>query len=184
MKNKNIIGIMALALVIVVGACPAFAAQTTSSATQQVQVTVDPTVAIAATWNNKGNNSTIDLGALDADGLQTTFNGGASGEQLYTYSNVPIDVYTRASGDLASGSNTIALTNFLYKDSTGTATQKAFTQTYAKIHEGWAAASQSGPNIDSVDLALTVPFGTASGNYTSTVYFSAVQTGQAAPSTP
>lgn len=182
MKNKNIIGIMAFALVIVVGACPAFAAQTTS-ATQQVQVTVNPTIAIAATWNNKGNNSTIDLGALDADGLQTTFTGGASGEQLYTYSNVPIDVYTRASGDLASGSNTIALSNFLYKDSTGA--QKEFTQTYAKIHENWAAATQSGPNKESVDLALTVPFGTAAGNYNSTVYFSAVQKGtSSAPSTP
>ncbi len=183
MKNKNIIEIMALALVIVVGACPAFAAQTTSSATQQVQVTVDPTVAIAATWKNGGNNSTIGLGPLDADGLQTTFNGGASGEQLYTYSNVPIDVYTRASGDLASSSDSIALKNFLYTDSTGA--QKEFTPTYAKIHEGWAAATQSGPNKESVDLALTVPFGTAAGNYNSTVYFSAVQKGtSSAPSTP
>ena len=183
MKNKNIIEIMALALVIAVGACPAFAAQTTST-TQQVQVTVTPTVAIAATWKNGGNNSEIGLGSLDADGLQTTFAGGASGEQLYTYSNVPIDVYTRASGDLASSSDSIALTNFLYKDSTGTATQTAFTQTYAKIHENWAAATQEGPNVDNVDLALTVPFGTASGNYASTVYFSAVQTSQAAPSSP
>jgi hypothetical protein len=180
MKNKNIIGIMALALVIAVGACPAFAAQTAST-TQQVQVTVNPTIAIAATWENAGNNSLINLGSRDADGLQTTFAGGASGEQLYTYSNVPIDVYTKASGDLTSGTNTIALSNFLYKDSTGTNEQTAFTQTYAKIHENWPAATQSGPNVDSVDLALTVPFGTASGNYASTVYFSAVQAGQAGP---
>lgn len=182
MKNKNIIGIMALAVVIVMGACPAFAAQTTS-ATQQVQVTVNPTIAIAATWNSGVNNSAINLGALDADGLQNTFAGGAKGEQLYTYSNIPIDVYTRASGDLTSGSNTIALSNFLYKDSDGA--QKEFTPTYAKIHEGWAAATQSGPNKESVDLALTVPFGTAAGNYNSTVYFSAVSAGTTpAPSTP
>jgi hypothetical protein len=184
MKNKNIIGIMALAVVIVMGACPAFAAQTTS-ATQQVQVTVNPTIAIAATWNSGANNSAINLGALDADGLQTPFAGGASGEQLYTYSNIPIDVYTRASGDLTSGKNIIALSNFLYKDSTGTNAQTAFTQTYAKIHGNWDAASQSGPKVDSVDLALTVPFGTAAGNYNSTVYFSAVSAGTTpAPSTP
>lgn len=184
MMNKKIIGVMALALVMIVGACPAFAA-TSASSTQPVQVTVDDTIAIAATWSNGGNNSTIDLGALTADGIQKTFTGGATGEMLYTYSNVPIDVYTRASGALTSGSNTIALSNFLYKGGSAT-TATAFTQSYVKMYEDWNKAPlDPGYDDEAIDLSLTVPFGTSPGTYSSTVYFSAVKSDSTtAPSTP
>ncbi|AEG17766.1 hypothetical protein [Methanobacterium paludis] len=183
MMNKKILTVLAFALVLIVGACPAFAASSASS-TQQVQVTVSPTIAIAATWANGGNNSTIDLGSLAADGLQTTYNGGVSGEQLYTYSNIPIDVYTRAASDLTSSTNTIALTNFLYKGgSTSTAT--AFTTSYAKMYSNWAKAPQGSSNEADIDLSLTVPFGTNPGSYATTVYFSAVSAGSTtAPTTP
>jgi len=175
MMNKKIIGVMALALVMIVGACPAFAA-TSSSSTQQVTVSVDPTIAIAATWANGGNNSTISLGALTADGIQKTFSGGATGEQLYTYSNIAIDVYTKASGDLTDGSNTIALSNFLYKGGSAT-TATPFSTSYAKMYNNWAKAPQGSYNVAPIELDLTVPFGTAPSSYTNTVYFSAVNAG-------
>ncbi|KAF5079759.1 hypothetical protein DSECCO2_126050 [anaerobic digester metagenome] len=174
MMNKKIIGVMALALVMIVGACPAFAASSSSS-TQTVQVTVDDTIAIAAKWNSGLNNSTIDLGALTADGIQKTFAGGAAGEQLYTYSNVAIDVYTKASGDLTGSSGSIALSNFLYKGGSAT-TATAFTTSYTKMYEDWdKAALNSGYNVAPIDLSLTAPFGTAPGTYSNIVYFSAVK---------
>ena len=182
MLNKKIWGVMTLAIVMIVGACPAFAV--TASSTQTVQVTVNPTIAIAATWANGANNSTINLNSLDADGLQTTYTGGASGEQLYTFSNVGVDVYTKAAAALTSGSNTIALTNFLYSGGS-VSTPTAFTTNYSKMYNNWAKAPQGSSNSAPINLYLTVPFGTAPGSYSTTVYFSAVQNGTTpAPTTP
>jgi len=182
MINKKVIGIVALVLLIIGGAIPAFAASTTSS-TQTVQVTVNPNIAIAARWAGGANNSTINLGSLDADGAQTLFTGGASGEQLLTYSNIKIDVYTKAAGNFANGTNSIALSNFLFRGG-NVSTATAFTTSYFKIVDNWDKAPQGGSNIANIDLFLTVPFGTEPGNYTNTVYFSAVQHNAAAPTTP
>lgn len=183
MMDKKILGIIMLTLIMIVGAFPAFAASDDSS-TQTVQVTVNPTIAIAAQWKGGGNNSTISLGSFDADGLTNNFNGGATGEQLFTYSNVPIDVYTRASGDFANGTNKIALSNFKYSGGTvGSAI--AFTETYFKMYSNWAKAPIGGFNSEPINLYLTVPFGTSPGNYSTTVYFSAVTAGNTtAPTTP
>lgn len=178
MMDKKILGIIMLTLIMIVGAFPAFAASSASS-TQQVQVTVNPTIAIAAQWNGGANNSTIVLGSLDADGLTTTFNG----EQLFTYSNVPIDVYTKASGDFSNGTNSIALSNFQYSGgSVGSAT--AFTTSYFKMYSNWAKAPVGGFNSAPINLYLKVPFGTNPGNYSTTVYFSAVTANASAPTTP
>ena len=177
MMNKKILGVMALALVMIVGACPAFAA-TSQSSTQAVQVTVDPTIAIAAKWNSGLDNSTINLGALTADGIQKTFTGGATGEQLYTYSNVAIDVYTKASGDLTGSSGSIALSNFLFNGGNVVSGPTAFTTSYARMYNSWDKAPLNpGYNVAPIDLSLTVPFGTAPGNYSNIVYFSAVNAG-------
>lgn len=182
MMDKKILGIIMLTLIMIVGAFPAFAASSASS-TQTVQVTVNPTIAIAAQWKGGANNSTITLGSYDADGLTTTFTGGATGEQLFTYSNVPIDVYTKASGNFANGTNSIALSNFQY---TGNVSgQTAFTLSYVKAFSNWAKAPVGSYNVAPINLYLTVPFGTDPGNYSTTVYFSAVTAGNAtAPTTP
>lgn len=183
MMDKKILGITMFMLIMIVGAFPAFAASSASS-TQQVQVTVKPTIAIAANWNSGANNSTIILGSLDADNLQNTWTGGATGEQLFTFSNIAIDVYTKASGPLTTGSSNIALSNFLYSGgSIGTPT--AFTTSYFKMYSNWAKAPQGGSNVAPINLYLTVPFGTDPGNYATTIYFSAVNAGNAtAPTTP
>ena len=181
MMNKKIIGVMALALVMIVGACPAFAA-TSASSTQQVKVEVLPTIAIEATWANGDANSTINLGALTADGIQKPFVGGAAGEQLYTYSNIAIDVYTRVNDTLMSGTNSIPLSNFLYSGG-DIGTAKAFSTTYAKMKSNWDAAPQGSSREADINFYLTVPFGTAPGNYSNTLYFSAVNAGNATGAT-
>lgn len=185
MINNKILGLITLALVLMVGAMPVFAADTDSS-TQAVQVTVGPTVAIQAIWNSGLDNNTITLGPLAADNVQNIFTGGATGEQIFTFSNVKIDVYTKIAGDLTDATNTtrkIAASNFLYSGgSVGTAT--AFTDNYAILYDDWDKAPKYGNNSAPINLYLTVPFGTDEGTYSSTVYFSAVRHNAGAPTTP
>ena len=54
---KKLMGVIVLSLIMLCSVFPAFAA--TQSSTQPVQVTIGPTVSIAAFWANGANNSTI-----------------------------------------------------------------------------------------------------------------------------
>lgn len=181
MINNKLVGLVTLALVLIVGAMPAFAADTDSS-TQAVQVTVGPTVAIQALWANGADNNTINLGTIAADDVQVPYPGGATGEQVRTYSNVMIDLYTRIAGNFTNGTNTIDANNFLF---TGNASGTVpFTAQYQKVFDDWAKAPKGGFNSAPVNLYLTVPFGTDPGDYSTTVYFSAVRHNAAAPTTP
>ena len=179
---KKLISVIGLSLIMLCSVFPAFAA--TQSSTQPVQVTVGNTVSIAAFWNGGANNSTITLGTLIADGSVNSFAGGASGEQIYTYSNVPIDVYTKANADLnQSGVDTILLSNFQYYNNV-TSSLTPFTTAYVKTISTWAKAPKNGYLGTGVNLQLTVPVGTQPGAYNNTIYFSAVSAGGAAPTTP
>lgn len=182
MLNKNFILLTILIFLLVSCTSPAFAAQSTSS-TQPVQVIVNDAVAISATWNSGPRDSTINLGSVLPDGSQNTYAGGATGEQLYTYSSVKIDVYTKTSGPLTSGSNSIALTNFRYMGGSVTTTT-AFTTNYYKIYDNWQKAPQGGSRVAPINLYLTVPLGTNPGSYNNTIYFSAVKHNAGTPTTP
>jgi hypothetical protein len=138
-----------------------------------VQVTVNSQVAITANWNSTGDNSTINLGSLEADGFQKSWNGGINGEQIFSYSNVKIDVYTRASGDLTSGNSSIPLNKFLFTGG-DISTPTPFATNYTQIIDDWSKA-QGNPNTAPITLYLTVPYGTEPGKYNTTVYFTAVQ---------
>ncbi|SCG85336.1 putative protein [Methanobacterium congolense] len=182
MLNKNFILLTILIFLLVSCASPAFAVQSTSS-TQPVQVTINDAVAISATWNSGANNSAINLGSVLPDGSQNTYTGGTSGEQLFTYSSVMIDVYTKASGPLTGGSNSIALTNFRYMGGSVT-TARAFTTNYYKIYDNWQKAPQGGSRVAPITLYLNVPLGTNPGSYQTTIYFSAVKHNAGTPTTP
>lgn len=159
-------------------------AQASPSATQPLQAEVEPTVAIAATWAGGGDNSTIDLGSLPADNMERSWDGGSSGEEVHTYSNVYIDLYVRASGDLQNGSNSIPLDNLKYADYGAGVSKSAFDTVYALVKEDWGIPSQSGSLTVPVDLYLTVPFATLPGLYTTTIYHAAVEANATAPTTP
>ena len=114
-----------------------------------------------------------------ADGSINSYTGGASGEQIYTYSNVPIDVYTRANTDLTktlATPFTILLSNFQYYNNVSSSLTP-FTTAYVKTINNWAKAPKNGFLGTGVNLQLTVPVGTQPGAYNNTIYFSAVQTG-------
>jgi len=182
MLNKNFILLTVLIFLLVLGTSPVSAAQSTSS-TQPVQVIVNDAVAISATWDSGPRDSAINLGSRVPDGSQTPFPGGSDGEQLFTYSSVKIDVYTKASGPLTSGSNSIALTNFRYMGGSVT-TATVFTPNYSKIVDNWQKAPQGSFRVEPITLYLTVPLGTNPGSYQTTVYFSAVKHNAGAPTTP
>lgn len=158
-------------------------AEVSSSATQPLQANVTETIAITATWNGQ-ENGTIDLGNLLADNIEKKWEGGDTHEQVHTYSNVPIDLYVRAAGDLQSGSNSISLDLLKYADYGQNVAKASFTTSYVKVLSGWGPPSQYQHLTAPVDLFLTVPFATPPGLYTTTIFHAAVQEGGTAPTTP
>lgn len=148
-------------------------ATTAGDQAHTVQVKVNSQVAIAANWDSEADNSTINLGSVEADNAQNAWVGGIYGEQLFSYSNVKIDVYTRASGNLTDGNKSIPLSNFLYQGGdVGIVTP--FSMNYTRLIDDWDKVKLGIPDIVPINMYLTVPFGTEPGNYTTTIYFSAV----------
>lgn len=162
---------------------PVFAAASPSS-TQELQAEVEPTIVIGAFWQGGANNSTIYLLNLMADGQEYFWEGGSDGEQVRHSSNVEIDLYVRASGNLANGTNNITLSNLKYADYDAGVAKTAFTTSYVLVKEEWAVPNIGGELVIPVDLYLTVPFATPPGTYVTTIYHAAVQTGSTAPTSP
>jgi len=158
-------------------------AQVSESATQPLQANVTETVAITATWNGQ-ENGTINLGNLPADNVEKEWEGGDTAEQVHSYSNVAIDLYVKALGDLANGTNTISLSNLKYGDYGASVSKTSFTTAYAKVLEGWGPPAPLGSLTVPVDLYLTVPLAARPGLYTTTIFHAAVQAGGTAPTTP
>ncbi|MGB9845204.1 hypothetical protein [Methanothermobacter tenebrarum] len=159
-------------------------AQASESTTQTLQANVSDTIAITATWAGT-ENGTINLGNVPADNFERSWEGGDTAEQVHTYSNVAIDLYVRAAGDLTKGADKIALDNLKYDGYANDTLQKtAFDTTYALVKAGWGPPSQGAHLTVPVDLFLTVPFATPPGVYTTTIYHAAVQAGGTEPTTP
>jgi len=133
-------------------------------------VTVKPTIAISVT-------SPIDFGSLDADGSSTIYNTNV----LTSTSNVAIDVWTRALNFSPTPTDALTLPNFAFQNG---GTYTAFTNTYQKILTNIAKAPKGGSIPTNANLQITIPLGTAPTTYSTTVYYTAVQTGLPAPTTP
>lgn len=158
-------------------------AQVSESATQTLQANVTETVAITATWNS-AENGTIDLGNLPADNVEKEWQGGNTAEEVHSYSNVAIDLYVRASGNLTNGTNNITISNLKYADYGASVSKTSFTTTYVQVLGNWGPPEHLGSLTVPVDLYLTVPLGAVPGLYTTTIYHAAVQAGGTAPSSP
>ena len=182
----NPIVFLAAMMMIIAGMvyCQPVTGQVSPSATQPLQANVTETVAITAQWAGGEDNSTINLGDLPADNMEKSWPGGSSGEEVSTYSNVAIDLYVRAAGDLANGTNTIPLDLLKYADYGASVSKASFTTSYVQVRSDWGPPAQFGSLTVPVDLFLTVPFATPPGLYTTTIYHAAVQAGGTAPTTP
>ncbi|MGB4362636.1 MAG: hypothetical protein WBI71_02115 [Methanothermobacter tenebrarum] len=159
-------------------------AEASPSATQTLKAEVEPTVAIAAEWAREGNNSTIILSDLAADNMERSWPGGDDGEQVHSYSNVPIDLYVRANGDLTNDSNTISLDLLKYANYGASVPKTSFTTEYVMVLESWGPPSQGEQLTVPVDLYLTVPFATPPRVYTTIIYHAAVQENGEQPTSP
>lgn len=180
---RSLIAVLLLSVILLGSFPPVFAAASPSS-TQELQAEVEPTIAIGAFWSGGANNSTIYLLDLLADNQEYSWEGESQGEQVRHSSNVAIDLYVRAAGNLQNGTNTISLSNLKYADYGGNVAKTAFTTNYTLVKENWAAPSQGSESTIPVDLFLFVPFATPPGNYTTTIYHAAVETGGTAPTSP
>jgi len=158
-------------------------AEVSPSATQTLQANVTETIAITATWNGQ-ENGTINLGDLPADNVEKKWEGGDTAEQVHSYSNVAIDLYVKASGNLANGTNTIPLSNLKYADYDASVGKTSFTTAYTKVLEEWGPPEHLGSLTVPVDFYLTVPLAARPGLYTTTIFHAAVQAGGEAPTSP
>lgn len=167
MTKKNMMGLITVVFMVLICAVPAFAEDQT---TQTAKVTVDPTVAIESYFAGVKNGQ-IDLGTVKADGLRST---PVSGE-LRTLSNVNIDLKTYVSGNFEGGSpaDTISFSNFRW--GAGATPTTDYTTTAATVLTNWAKAPKGSYNSQAISFDIFAPVGTNPGDYTTTVYFTAIQ---------
>ncbi len=168
MFDKKIFALLAITLLVAL--IPAASAASSNNASQAVTVTVKPTISISI------NTPNLDFGALDADGLSTTKN-----TVLTSNSNVAIDVWTKALLFSPVNTDGLTLADFTFSNST---TFTAYTNSYQMLFSNMAKAPKNGVTTGTANQRITVPLGTDPGNYTTTVYYSAVSKGAAAPTLP
>jgi hypothetical protein len=120
--------------------------------------------------------STIDFGTVLADGSQITVSG-----VIKAKSPRNIDLYVWAEGPFQNGTNKISLDpNFEYSINGSTYSVLGIDNTIKWV-TNWYKPSQGGPDILDESYKLKVPTGTPSGNYTTTIYHVAVETGDPGP---
>jgi len=164
---RSIIKIMSLALILL---CLNFAYGAT--ATQDVTVTVSESVQIIVIWNGTENNPfTLNVYALP--GREYYWPGGVEGLQIKSLSNVPIDLYVKAEGDL-KGPGIIPIENLKYADYGSGVPKTPFKKDYALVKKDWKVRNLE-ESIIPVDLYLDVPIGTPPGAYSVKIYHVAVK---------
>jgi hypothetical protein len=169
MFDKKIFALLAITLLVAL--IPAASAASSNNASQAVTVTVKPTISISI------DTPTLDFGALDADGLSTIKN-----TVLTSNSNVAIDVWTRALNFAPSGASALTLSDFAFSNGGAYTT---YTNSYQMLFTNIPKAPKTGAApTRTANQRITVPLGTDPGQYNSTVYYSAVVNGAAAPTLP
>jgi len=153
----------------------------TSNATTTTQATIAVYIAIQM-------SPTLQSGIVFTNLQQGTSDNPADGNNpsggtnywvnVSSDTNVNVDYCIKASGNLASGSNTIPLSNYFFANSTTNnpplSAKRAFTTTYQKMDTGLGNTVN-----EYLRFWLTVPAGQAPGTYNNTVYFQAIESGNA-----
>ncbi|AAB84888.1 unknown [Methanothermobacter thermautotrophicus str. Delta H] len=145
----------------------------TMNTVQEVTVTVPESVEIMVLWQGRETGNSFTLTATVEPGKEYYWPGGPQGLQIKDLSNVPIDLYIRAEGDL-QGPETIPIQNLKYANYGIGLPETPLTTTYTPVRKNWAAKR----DIDAVvpvDLSLTVPPFTEPGEYRVRVYHIAIR---------
>ncbi|HIH64713.1 MAG: hypothetical protein PWP32_1344 [Methanothermobacter sp.] len=144
-----------------------------ATAVQEVTVTVPESVEIMVLWQGRETGNSFTLTATVEPGKEYYWPGGPQGLQIKDLSNVPIDLYIRAEGDL-QGPETIPIQNLKYANYGIGLPETPLTTTYTPVRKNWAAKREIDAVVP-VDLSLTVPPFTEPGEYRVRVYHIAIR---------
>ncbi|AAB84889.1 MULTISPECIES: hypothetical protein [Methanothermobacter] len=147
-----------------------------ATAVQEVTVTVPESVEIMVLWQGRETGNSFTLTATVEPGKEYYWPGGPQGLQIKDLSNVPIDLYIRAEGDL-QGPETIPIQNLKYANYGIGLPETPLTTTYTPVRKNWMVKSED-ESLIPVDLHLTVPPATAAGVYSVNIYHIAVPHGE------
>lgn len=145
-----------------------------ASATQDVTVTVQDNIQIITIWNGKETTNPFTFNAHIKSWGEYYWPGGPMGLQIKSLSNVPVDLYVRAEGDLQGPEGTIPLENFKYANYGSGVPKTPFREEYALVKKHWKVESLEDAIIP-VDLYLDIPFGTPPGTYSVKIYHIAIK---------
>ena len=114
--------------------------------------------------------STVNFGAFDADGSEHAYTGT---DVTVTAIGFSANLYVRSAGDLSSSTNTIPLNNFKYScsDADPVISKTAFTTTNTLVDSYSYLLINS--KTYNMYYYLTIPPGTDSGNYNTTITYTA-----------
>ncbi len=144
-----------------------------ASATQDVTVTVAENVQIMVIWNGRENSNPFIFNVYVWGTGEYHWPGGPEGLQIKDLSNVPIDLYVKAEGDL-QGPGTIPIENLKYADYGAGLPKTPFKKQYALVKKNWKVKNLKDAIIP-VDLYLNVPPNTPAGTYSVTIYHIAIK---------
>lgn len=187
---KNTILIVFIVLIVSLGAF--FGSVATSSSANETNITNNSSkinnnsssiTPMSTGWDPQVSISvspSINLGNRIADGLESSHLSvtqvNATGSD-FNIQRETLNLYVRATGDLSDGTYTIPLNNLKYDGFSNSSLPKtSFTTTNARIQswplEGflWVSVSKSVYG----NYYLTVPMGTASGTYSTTIIYTAM----------
>ncbi|MBP2046049.1 hypothetical protein [Methanobacterium aggregans] len=166
---KKILVTVLMALIMILGVFPSFAVSSPVS-TQTVTIRVPETNAISTGYGTSGA-SQIQAQDVSPDNTETAIGN------LYvqSYSNSNTQLWVRASGNFvgAKTSNSLELSNLKFAVPGAGNEKTNFSSGYVK------AGDQSPKNADgdhklSLNLYMSVPYGTSPDTYTATVYLTSV----------
>lgn len=144
-----------------------------ASAVQEVRVTVPESVEIMVLWKGEEVGNSFTLTATVEPGKEYTWPGGPQGLQIKDLSNVPIDLYIKAEGDL-QGPETIPIQNLKYANYGTNLPKTPLTTTYTPVRKNWTARDERNAVVPA-DIYLTIPPFTAPGEYRVKIYHLAIK---------
>ncbi|MDI9623628.1 MAG: hypothetical protein QFX38_01900 [Methanothermobacter sp.] len=145
-----------------------------SSATQDVTVTVTETIQIKTIWNGKETTNPFTFNVYIGSWGEYYWPGEQGGLQIKSLSNIPIDLYVKAEGDLQGPIGIIPIENLKYADYGACVPKTSFKKDYVLVKEHWKVENLEEAIIP-VDLYLNIPPGTPPGIYSVKIYHIAVK---------
>ncbi|MEM4524742.1 MAG: hypothetical protein QXH54_00035 [Methanothermobacter sp.] len=145
-----------------------------SSASQDVTVTVTETIQIKTIWKGTETTNPFTFNVYVGSWGEYYWPGEQGGLQIKSLSNVPVDLYVRAEGDLQGPGGIIPIENLKYANYGSGVPKTPFQKYYVLVKKHWKVENPTEAIIP-VDLYLNIPPGTPPGIYSVNIYHIAVK---------